>query len=255
MRAAQKPLRYHPSSPLSSASDCRNGASISASSVTAAPVVVSRRSTAHAPKLASGIFKNLPGADSCSNSRSLHVGGEHHEVASCCIQHSHIANFAHRSRARILARAKIIIHNLNSNMAQQSSTPSLYPHIESLIAPLEDSPRYQETLRIEREIIESLRKINDPLEDVGDLSILPSELLSDSKKGATPKVDPLKRLKNLPNEEVEEEEEEEDEDEEDEDEEQQVEDEEVGAGDYNETHFDPGEGFEDNDEDGDEVSL
>lgn len=142
-------------------------------------------------------------------------------------------------------------------MAQQSSNhPTLYPHLESTVAPLDESAKYLEIIEIEKELVSCLRDVityGDLLQDVTDTSILPSELLENSKKIPKPKIDPLKRLKELPSEEAEDEEE--TEDEEEEDEELAVEDEEDDAGgDYVVSHFDNGEGYEDNDDEGDEMN-
>lgn len=102
-----------------------------------------------------------------------------------------------------------------------------------------------------------LSNINSLTEDVDDRSFLPDELLQTSdpkrKPKAKPKIDPLKRLKDLPTDEAEEEEE--PEDEEEEEEEDKVEDEEEDAGgDYLVSHFDNGENFEDNDDEGDDMT-
>lgn len=139
-------------------------------------------------------------------------------------------------------------------MAQQSTSSSatLFPPIESIIAPLDQGEKYLEIVKIEKKLVSCLKNVN-PLEDLQDRSILPSELLSDTKKSFKPQVNPLERLKKLSTEEVEDEEE--TENDEEEDEEAVVEDEEDDAGgDYLVSHFDNGEGYEDNDDDGDDVT-
>lgn len=139
-------------------------------------------------------------------------------------------------------------------MAQQSSSSSstLFPQIESIIAPLDQNEKYLETIKIEKKLISHLKNV-DPLADMDDCSILPTELLSDTKKSVRTQVSALERLKKLNTEEVEDEEE--TENDEEEDEEAVVEDEEDDAGgDYLVSHFDNGEGYEDNDDDGDDVT-
>lgn len=140
--------------------------------------------------------------------------------------------------------------------AASTSTNPLYPRLETQVAPLQESEEYDATLRIEKEFVTKLNgiiKSKDLLEDVGDRLVLPSELFQTSKKVSKPKIDPLKRLNELPTDEVEDEEETEDEEEEDE---EVVEDEEEDAGgDYLVSHFDNGENFEDNDEEGDDMTI
>lgn len=140
------------------------------------------------------------------------------------------------------------------DMAQQpsSSSSALFPPIESAIAALDQSDKYLQMITIEKKLITHLKNV-DPLKDIRDRASLPAELLSDTKKTAKPQVNPLERLKKLSTEEVEDEEE--TENEEEEDEEAAVEDEEDDAGgDYLVSHFDNGEGYEDNDDDGDDVT-
>lgn len=142
-------------------------------------------------------------------------------------------------------------------MAQpnSSSTATLYPQLESTTAPLDESHKYQELVKMEKEYVAYLKDhvLNgNPLEDIADCSILPTELLMDSKKSSKSKMDPLKRLKDLPTEDQEDEEETEDEEEEDE---ELVEDEEDDAGgDYVVSHFDNGEGYDDNDDEGEDIT-
>lgn len=142
-------------------------------------------------------------------------------------------------------------------MSQTLNTGStLYPPFETEIPPLSSGAKFSEIVRIEKELVAHLNSVVsqlDPLEDVADKSILPSELISASRKIPKPKLDPLKRLKDLPTEEAEEEEEN-TEDEENEDEEAVVDEEDDAGGDYIVSHFDNGEGFEDNDEDGDDMT-
>lgn len=134
--------------------------------------------------------------------------------------------------------------------------PALYAQLESTIAPLDESDKYKEIIKIEKELVASLKEnltSKNLLEDF-DTSIIPTELMSNSKKSAKTKVDPLKRLKELKVEEQDEEEE--PDDEEAEDEETAVEDEEDDAGgDYIVSHFDNGEGYEDNDDEGEPGEL
>lgn len=88
-------------------------------------------------------------------------------------------------------------------------------------APLDQSDKYLEIIKIEKSLVASLRNA----EDRGASSILPKELIE------------IERI------------EEEEEDEEIEEEEEEVEDEEEAGGDYLVTHFDNGEGYEEIDED------
>lgn len=139
--------------------------------------------------------------------------------------------------------------------AASSTDTSLYPVLDSTISPLSDLEKSSAIARIEKKLVISLRDLmptGNVLDGVGDRSILPVELIS-SGINLKPKIDPLKRLKELPTEEAEEEEEQEDEEE---DEEQEaVEDEEDDAGgDYLVSHFDNGENYEDNDDEGDDMS-
>lgn len=163
----------------------------------------------------------------------------------------------HRSGVTALSSSSILSGpNTNSSNSSSNSAPVLYPQLESSTAPLDGDLKYLDIIKIEKDLVACLRKSvkeGNPLEDVGDLNILPGELLaSDSKKSSKPKVDPLKRLKELPTEEAEEEEE--PEDEENEDEEAAEDEEDDAGGDYLVSHFDNGEGYEDNDEDGDEMT-
>lgn len=134
--------------------------------------------------------------------------------------------------------------------------PTLYAQLESTIASLDEGDKYKEIIKIEKELVAALKDNltgKKLLEDF-DKSIIPTELMSTLKKSARPKVDPLKRLKELQGEEADEEEE--PEDEEEEDEETAVEDEEDDAGgDYIVSHFDNGEGYEDNDDEGEPGEL
>lgn len=143
-----------------------------------------------------------------------------------------------------------------SQTASQSGQ-SLYPPLETELPPLSTHPKYCELVRIEKELVAHLNNVVgsqlDPLEDVADKSILPSELITTAKKAPKPKIDPLTRIKALPTEEAEEEEEN-TEDEENEDEEAVADEEDDAGGDYLVSHFDNGEGFEDNDEDGDDMT-
>lgn len=145
-------------------------------------------------------------------------------------------------------------------MAQQSTPTSntnpLYPPLESLIAPIDEGESNQAIVKIEKDIVDKLKKVfasNDILEEIGDRSVLPPELFSCTRRVVKHKLDPLKRLKELPPEEAEDEEDSEDEEEEDE---ELVEDEEEDAGgDYLVSYFDNGENYEDNDEEGDDMTI
>jgi len=144
-------------------------------------------------------------------------------------------------------------------MAQPASTPTsnpLFPNLELPTAPLDDSETCKKVVELEKELVAKVNKIfdsQDVLEDIGDRLILPAELFLSSRKLTKPKVNPLERLKELQTEEVEDEEETEDDEEEDE---EAVEDEEDDAGgDYLVSHFDNGENYEDNDEEGDDMTL
>lgn len=144
----------------------------------------------------------------------------------------------------------------STSASAASTTPNSYPILESSIAPLEECDKNLAIVRIERELAKCLKELlpkENLLDDVADKSILPVELFTSAKRIIKPKLDPLKRLKELPTEEVETEEEQEDEEE---DEEQEiVEDEEDDAGgDYLVSHFDNGENYEDNDDEGDDMS-
>lgn len=137
-------------------------------------------------------------------------------------------------------------------MSQQTSDQTLYPKLDSSIPPLDESEKYVRLINSEKELVSKLREqveTGNPLDHVGDINVLPAELFATKSKVSTSRIDPLKRLADLPTEEQEVEEEPEDEENEDE---EVVEDEEDDAGgDYIVSHFDNGEGFEDNDEDGD----
>lgn len=135
--------------------------------------------------------------------------------------------------------------------------PTLYAQLESTIAPLDEGEKYKEIIKIEKELVASLKDnlTSTNLLEGFDRSIIPTELMSNSRKSVKPKVDPLLRLKELQGDEPDEEEEPEDEEEEDE-EETAVEDEEDDAGgDYIVSHFDNGEGYEDNDDEGEPGEL
>lgn len=146
-------------------------------------------------------------------------------------------------------------------IATMSSEPdsqhTLYPPLERSIEALETSPAQLKLLQIEKAFASKMleRAHADPKEGVDNAgSILPTELLSD-KKPTKIKIDPLKRIKDIKTDEAEDEEEQAD-DEEEEDEEQVLEDEEEDAGgDYLVSHFDNGEGFEDNDDEGDDITM
>lgn len=129
---------------------------------------------------------------------------------------------------------------------------TLYPVFETQIPPLSSDAKFSEIVKIERELVAHLTSQLNPLDDVADKSILPSELISTAKRNPKPKLDPLKRLHELPTEDAEEEED--TEDEENEDEEVVGDEEDDAGGDYIVSHFDNGEGFEDNDDDGDDMT-
>lgn len=139
-------------------------------------------------------------------------------------------------------------------MAQQEAS-TLYPTIESSVAQLDESEHSHELLRIEKEIASYLKDVVDPLDGMSDFSILPSELMSNKKNPSKPKLDPIKRMSN--NEEIDEEEEvdEEEEDDDEENEEEEEDEEEDAAGDYIVSHFDNGEGPDDNDDEGDDMNI
>lgn len=145
----------------------------------------------------------------------------------------------------------------NSAPASSESTDTnLYPILESSVDPLELGEDHLSVIDIERDLVGHLRDLmpnGDLLKDIGDKSILPVELLSTTRKIFRPKLNPLERLKELPTEEVEDEEQEDEE----EDEEQEMvenEDEDDAGGDYLVSHFDNGENYEDNDDEGDDMS-
>lgn len=140
--------------------------------------------------------------------------------------------------------------------AAATATPNSYPILESSIAPLDECDSNMALVRIEKDLVGCLKELlpnGNLLDDIADKSILPIELFTSTKRMVKPKVDPIKRLNELPTEEAEEEEEQEDEEE---DEEQEVvEDEEDDAGgDYLVSHFDNGENYEDNDDEGDDMT-
>lgn len=152
-----------------------------------------------------------------------------------------------------------------AQQAQSSSTITLYPNLEASIEPLDTDPRWAEAVKLEKELISSInKKLNDSktpdgikrLLGMADSSLLPHELITTKVKRTVkvkPKSDPLKRIKELANEDVEDEEVQEEEVEEEE--EQLIEDEEDDAGgDYLVSHFDNGEGFEDNEDEGDDMT-
>lgn len=129
--------------------------------------------------------------------------------------------------------------------------PTLYPQLESSVAPLDTGPEYQDILGREKELVGALRKLaesGDLLEGVGDKAFLPGELIA-KQDDPKPKVNPLERL---PDDDVDDEEEPVDEEEEDE---EQSEEEDDAGGDYLISHFDNGESYEDNDEDDDDASF
>jgi hypothetical protein len=134
---------------------------------------------------------------------------------------------------------------------------NLYPQLESVTAALDENESNLSILNIEKDLVAYLKETfhdKDILKDVVDRSIVPAELLISSRKLVRPKIDPLKRLKELPTEEAVEDEEQEDE--EDEEEQELVEDEEEDAGgDYLVSHFDNGENFEENDDDDDDMVV
>lgn len=144
-------------------------------------------------------------------------------------------------------------------MTQQPTTSgsnTLFPQLETGAAPLEDSEEHQVIINIEKDLVKKLGVLfssGDVLEDIGDKSILPPELFLTSKKTAKPKLDALQPLMKLTTDEVEDEEE--TDDEEDEDEEAVEDEEEDAGGDYLVSHFDNGENYEDNDEEGDDMTL
>lgn len=129
--------------------------------------------------------------------------------------------------------------------------------LESPIEPLDESKEWKDLIKFETELIEKIRhNCEDPKKDVDNENLLPCELISNRviapKTGSKPKLNAIK----MAIAEVEDEEEAEDEEEqEDEDEEQAVEDEEEDAGgDYLVSHFDNGEGFEENDTEDDDMA-
>lgn len=98
-----------------------------------------------------------------------------------------------------------------------SSLPNLYPPLDSKIAELDVNERNLAIVRREKELVSCLKEVfnnKNILDGVIDRSIVPAELLVSNKKIFRPKIDPLKRLKDLNPEKEEAEEEEEDEDEE-----------------------------------------
>lgn len=137
-----------------------------------------------------------------------------------------------------------------THLHQQPVTP-----LEVPIEPLDESKDWHDIIKFESAIVEKIREnLVDPKQDVDNPSLLPCELYSNKvitpKANPKPKIDAMKLSLN----EVEDEEEADDEeDQEDEDEEKAVEDEEEDAGgDYLVSHFDNGEGFEDNDTEDDD---
>lgn len=143
-------------------------------------------------------------------------------------------------------------------MAQStSSSTGLFSPFESNLAPLDEHDKYIKIIGIEKDLADYTRGVfhhADVLEHVADKTLFPNELISNVKAAPKPKMDPLKRLKEMSTEEVDEEEETADEEEEDE-ETAVVEDEEDDAGgDYLVSHFDNGENFEDNDDEGDDMT-
>lgn len=154
-------------------------------------------------------------------------------------------------------------------MAQQSTSSSsashgavLYPLLESVVAPLDEGPLVVSIANQDKRMRAVLKDIDVALNDVPDTTYLPDELFashSSLKKkskaqSAKNKADLLKKLKDLPTEEVEEDEESEDEEQEDEELEKVEDEEEDAGGDYLVTHFDNGENFEDNDDEGDDMT-
>lgn len=145
----------------------------------------------------------------------------------------------------------------NATATTNVSSATLYPPLENPPAPLDTADKYTEIVRLERSLVSRLNETvrqNKPLVHVINSSMLPSELVSTTKVAHKRKIDPLNRIKNLPSEEVEDEEEQEDEEKEQEDEERLEDEEEDAGGDYLVSHFDNGEGYEDNDDDGDDMT-
>lgn len=147
----------------------------------------------------------------------------------------------------------------SSTSASQSGV--LYPPLESIVAALDESELIVSIANEDKKMRAKLRDIQSALQDVSDTTYLPEELFASqttTKKkpaaSAKSKVDLLNKLKDLPIEDVEEEEEPEDEEEEDEEVEKVEDEEEDAGGDYLVTHFDNGENFEDNDDEGDDMT-
>lgn len=125
------------------------------------------------------------------------------------------------------------------------------------IEPLDESNEWKDVIKFERALIEKIREnCIDPKKDVDNENLLPCELIS-NKMVATKSDGNLKlnSIKMAITEVEDEEEADDEEDQEDEDEEQVVEDEEEDAGgDYIVSHFDNGEGFEENDTEDDDMA-
>lgn len=135
-----------------------------------------------------------------------------------------------------------------------ANVPTLYPPIESNIEPLDNSEESLSVLSISKQLTKKFQEAidpnSDPLANINHEDLIPSELLPGVKKPLKTKIDPLKRLQELSVDEAEEEEETETEDQEDE---EVVEDEEEDAGgDYLVSHFDNGENFSENDDEGED---
>lgn len=149
--------------------------------------------------------------------------------------------------------------NTNANQSSTNNT-TLYPVLESSIAPLDTSEKYKEIIKIEKELCSKLKQIvatKNLLDDLVNTRIFPSELTSNEKKTKSrTREDIVKKLKELPTDDAEEDEEQQEDEEENSDEEEKVidEEEDEAGGDYIMSHFDNGEAYEDNDEDGDDMN-
>lgn len=143
---------------------------------------------------------------------------------------------------------------------QSGSNPPavLYPQLESTIAPLDENEKYNEIGKIERDLIKALINQAYDISQIEESNLIPKELTArvTSSKKVKIKEDLTKRMP--VNDDVEDEDQAEDEEvtnEEVTDEEALVDDEDDDAGgDYAVSHFDNGEGFEDNDDEGEDMA-
>lgn len=150
--------------------------------------------------------------------------------------------------SRELEYFAINLFGLNETIISMAHVPTLFPPLESIIEPLDNSDDSLAVLSIAKELHQKFQEALSTT-DIKHDSLIPSELLPGVKKvtGEKVKIDPLKRLLSVEEASSSESSEETD----DQEEEEAVEDEEAG-GDYLVSHFDNGENDDEGDEEGDD---